>query len=156
MSNNTITVIGNLTKDPELRFIPSGDAVVNFTVVDQPRKFNRETNQWEDAGLPLYQRCTAWRQLAENIAASLSKGSAVIVTGRLVARPPHESNGVKYENLELEVAEIGASLRFASVVVTKNSPQGGGSTSSAPAQQAQRPTTSAPAAQAPSSDEPPF
>lgn len=162
MSSNSITIIGNLAADPELRFIASGDAVVNFTVVDQPRSFNRETNQWQDSGLPLYQRCTAWRGLAENIAASLHKGDNVIVTGRIVARPPHEKDGVKYENKELEVAEIGASLRYATAVMTRksgnvnNAPAQQGATAQRPAQTQAQPAQTAPPAQSFASDEPPF
>src|SRR5690606_14229239 len=107
-----ITVVGNLTADPELRFTPSVAAVANFTVATTPRKFSRDTSEWED-GEPLFLRCSLWRQAAENVAESLSKGTRVIVQGRLVQRSYETSEGEKRTVMELQVDEIGPSLRYA-------------------------------------------
>lgn len=119
MSNGEtqITVIGGLTADPELRFIQSGAAVVNFTVASTPRKFDRQANDWKD-GETLYMRCSLWRDAAEHVAESLTKGTRVIVTGRLVSRS-FESNGEKRTVNELEVDEVGPSLRYATAKVTR-------------------------------------
>jgi single-strand DNA-binding protein len=114
----TITIIGNLTADPELRYIPSGTAVANFTIASTPRQFDRNTGQWRD-GDALFLRCTAWQQLAEHAAESLSKGTRVIAHGRLRQRSFTTDEGDKRTVLELEVDEIGPSLRFASANVTK-------------------------------------
>lgn len=119
-----ITVIGNLTGDPELRFISSGAAVVNFTVASTPRTFDRQSNEWKD-GETLFMRCSLWREAAENVAESLTKGMRVIVTGRLVARS-WEANGEKRTVTEMQVDEVGPSLRYATAKVTRTQRSGGG------------------------------
>jgi len=156
-----ITVVGNLTGDPELRFIQSGAAVVNFTVASTPRTFDRQSNEWKD-GDTLFMRCSLWREAAENVAESLTKGMRVVVTGRLVARS-WEANGEKRTVMEMQVDEVGPSLRYATAKVTRT-PRGGGQgggfsgggqgggSANAPAGGA----ANDPWASAPSSDEPPF
>lgn len=119
-----ITVIGNLTGDPELRFISSGAAVVNFTVASTPRTFDRQSNEWKD-GETLFMRCSLWREAAENVAESLTKGMRVIVTGRLVSRS-WEANGEKRTVTEMQVDEVGPSLRYATAKVTRTQRGGGG------------------------------
>jgi single-strand DNA-binding protein len=119
-----ITVIGNLTDDPELRFTPSGAAVANFTVASTPRTLNRQTQQWED-GETLFLRCSIWRQAAENVAESLTRGTRVIVQGRLKARSYETREGEKRTVTELEVDEIGPSLTWATAKVSRVSRQGG-------------------------------
>ncbi|MEU0939887.1 single-stranded DNA-binding protein [Embleya sp. NPDC005971] len=113
-----ITVIGNLTADPELRFTPSGAAVANFTVASTPRTFDRQTNEWKD-GEPLFMRCSAWKQLAENVAESLTKGTGVIAQGRLKQRSYETKEGEKRTVVELEVDEIGPTLKWATAKITK-------------------------------------
>ncbi|HVM27812.1 MAG TPA: single-stranded DNA-binding protein [Mycobacteriales bacterium] len=120
-----ITVVGNLTADPELRFTPSGAAVANFTVASTPRTFDKNTNEWKD-GDALFLRCSVWRQAAENVAESLQKGTAVIVQGRLKQRSYETKEGEKRTVVELEVDEIGPSLKFATAKVTRASRGGGG------------------------------
>jgi single-strand DNA-binding protein len=120
-----ITVIGNLTDDPELKFTPSGAAVANFTVASTPRTFDRQTNEWKD-GDALFLRCAAWRQLAENVAESLQKGQRVIVTGNLKIRNFERQDGSKGTSVEINVDEIGPSLKFATAKVTKASRSSGG------------------------------
>ncbi|MGN7150778.1 single-stranded DNA-binding protein [Arthrobacter sp. SAFR-179] len=110
----TITVIGNLTSDPELRFTPSGSAVANFTIASTPRTFDRQSNEWKD-GETLFLRASVWREAAENVAESLTKGMRVIVTGRLKSRSYETKEGEKRTVIELEVDEIGPSLRYANV-----------------------------------------
>src|SRR6187431_3652515 len=119
-----ITVVGNLTGDPELRFIQSGAAVVNFTVASTPRTFDRQSNEWKD-GETLFMRCSLWREAAENVAESLTKGTRVIVTGRLVSRS-WETNGEKRTVTEMQVDEVGPSLRYATAKVTRTQRSGGG------------------------------
>lgn len=121
-----ITVIGNLTADPELRFTPSGAAVANFTVASTPRTFDRQTGEWKD-GEALFLRCNIWRQAAENAAESLTKGMRVIVNGRLRQRSFETREGEKRTVMEMEVDEVGPSLRYATVNVNKASRQGGAS-----------------------------
>jgi len=121
----TITVVGNLTADPELRFIPSGAAVANFTVASTPRTFDRQTNEWKD-GDALFLRCNIWREAAENVAESLTRGMRVIVTGRLRQRSFETREGEKRTVVELEVDEVGPSLRYANAKVNKVSRGGGG------------------------------
>lgn len=124
--DTVITVIGNLTDDPELRFTPSGAAVANFTVASTPRQFKRESNTWED-GETLFLRCSVWRQAAENVAESLTKGTRVIVQGRLVSRSYETREGEKRTVNELQVEEIGPSLTWATAKVARASrSQGGG------------------------------
>jgi single-strand DNA-binding protein len=121
-----ITVIGNLTDDPELKFTPSGAPVANFTVASTPRTFDRQTNEWKD-GDALFLRCAAWRQLAENVAESLTKGQRVIVTGALRVRQYERQDGSKGTSVEMNVEEVGPSLKFATAKVTKaNRSSGGG------------------------------
>jgi single-strand DNA-binding protein len=120
-----ITVVGNLTDDPELRFTPSGAAVANFTVASTPRNFNRQTNEWEDAEA-MFLRCSIWRQAAENVAESLQRGVRVVVQGRLKARTYETREGEKRTVFEVEVEEIGPSLKFATAKVNRTSRQGGG------------------------------
>ncbi|MDI2130451.1 single-stranded DNA-binding protein [Yinghuangia seranimata] len=123
--DTVITVVGNLTADPELRFTPSGAAVANFTVASTPRTFDRQTNEWKD-GEALFLRCSIWRQAAENVAESLQKGMQVIVQGRLKQRSYETKEGEKRTTYELEVDEIGPSLKFATAKVTKAGRGGGG------------------------------
>lgn len=123
--DTVITVIGNLTGDPELRFTPSGAAVANFTVASTPRSFDRQTNEWKD-GDTLFMRCSIWREAAENVAESLTKGTRVIVQGRLVQRSYETREGEKRTVVELQVDEIGPSLRYASAKVTRAQRSGGG------------------------------
>jgi single-strand DNA-binding protein len=113
----TTTVIGNLAADPELRFIPSGAAVANFTVAQTPRTFDRTTNEWKD-GETFWMRCNVWRDTAENVAASLHKGDRVVVTGKLKQRQ-YDKDGQTHTVVEMEVDEIGAALRYAEVAVRK-------------------------------------
>lgn len=115
-----ITVIGNLTSDPELRFTPSGAAVANFTVASTPRTFDRQSQEWKD-GQALFLRCNVWRQVAENVAETLLRGSRVIVSGRLKQRSFDTKEGEKRTVVELEVDEIGPSLRYATAKITKAS-----------------------------------
>ncbi len=114
----TLTIVGNLTADPELRFTPNGTAVANFTVASTPRSYDRATGQWVD-GDALFLRCTAWAQLAEHTAESLTRGARVIVTGRLRQRSFETREGDKRSVIELDVDEVGPSLRYATATVTK-------------------------------------
>ena len=123
--DTVITVVGNLTADPELRFTPSGAAVANFTVASTPRMFDRQTNEWKD-GEALFLRCNIWREAAENVAESLTRGSRVIVSGRLKQRSFETREGEKRTVVELEVDEIGPSLKYATAKVNKASRSGGG------------------------------
>ncbi len=123
--DTVITVVGNLTADPELRFTPSGAAVANFTVASTPRTFDKNTNEWKD-GEALFLRCSVWRQAAENVAESLHKGYSVIVQGRLKQRSYETKEGEKRTVYELDVDEVGPSLRWATAKVTKASRGSGG------------------------------
>jgi single-strand DNA-binding protein len=126
MAGDTIiTVIGNLTADPELRFTQSGAAVANFTVASTPRTFDRQSGEWKD-GEALFMRCNIWRQSAENVAESLTRGARVIVSGRLKQRSFETREGEKRTVVELEVDEIGPSLRYATAKVNKVSRGSGG------------------------------
>ena len=169
--DTVITVVGNLTADPELRFTPSGAAVANFTVASTPRTFDKNSNEWKD-GEALFLRCSVWRQAAENVAESLSRGSAVIVQGRLKQRSYETKEGEKRTVYELDVEEVGPSLKWATAKVTKASRGGGGgggqsyggggqsSSGGGSASGGDDPWASAPAGGAASSggwsDEPPF
>ncbi|WP_410598015.1 single-stranded DNA-binding protein [Amycolatopsis sp. lyj-23] len=117
--DTTITIIGNLTSDPELRFTPAGAAVANFTVASTPRTFNRATSEWED-GETLFLRCTLWKQAAENVAECLNRGTRVLIQGRLKQRSFQTKEGEKRTVVELDVDEIGPSLRYATAAITKN------------------------------------
>ncbi|WP_410659472.1 single-stranded DNA-binding protein [Amycolatopsis sp. lyj-112] len=136
-----ITVIGNLTSDPELRFTHSGKAVANFTVASTPRTFNRSTGEWED-GEALFLRCNIWQQAAENLVESLTRGARVVVQGKLKQRTFDTQDGEKRTVVELDVDEIGPSLRYATAKVTKTSKTNQRQPASVPAGAA-----SAPAAQ---------
>ena len=119
-----ITVVGNAVADPELRFTPNGAAVANFTVASTPRTFDRQANQWVD-GEALFLRCSVWKEAAENVAESLTKGMRVIVQGRLKVRSYEDRDGNKRTSWELDVDEIGPALRFATAKVTR-AQRGGG------------------------------
>jgi single-strand DNA-binding protein len=118
MNETALTITGSLTADPELRFTPSGIAVANFTVASNARRFDKATNAYLDTE-PIYLRCTAWRTTAENITNSLSRGARVIVTGTLKSNSYETRDGDKRTSLELTVTEVGASLLWATVTVTK-------------------------------------
>ncbi len=120
-----ITVVGNLTADPELRFTPSGAAVANFTVASTPRNFDRQTNEWRD-GEAMFLNCSVWRQAAENAAESLTRGMRVIVSGRLKARSFETREGEKRTVFEIDVDEVGPSMKYATAKVTKTSRSGTG------------------------------
>ena len=161
----TITVVGNLTDDPDLRFTPSGAAVANFTVASTPRFFDKQTNEWKD-GESLFLTCNVWRQAAENAAESLQRGMRVIVQGRLKQRSYETREGEKRTVVELDVDEIGPSLKYATAKTTKTT-RSGASSDSGPAGGHDPWATSAPAsapdagsdpwaAPAGGSDEPPF
>ena len=124
-----ITVVGNLTADPELRFTPNGAAVANFTVASTPRTFDKQRNEWVD-GEALFLRCAAWKQLGENVAESLTKGLQVIVQGRLKSRSYETKEGEKRTSMELEVDAIGPSLQFATATVNRVGRGGGQSRNS--------------------------
>ncbi len=119
-----ITIVGNLTSDPELRYVGSGIPVADFTVASTPRTMNKNTNQWED-GEAMFIRCSVWRDYAENVAETLTKGTRVVVTGKLTVRS-YEHNGVQRTSMELSVDEVGPSLRYATAKVTKTRGGGGG------------------------------
>jgi single-strand DNA-binding protein len=119
MSGETvITVVGNLTADAELRFTPSGAAVATFTIASTPRTFDRNTNEWKD-GAPLFLRCSIWRQAAENVAESLTRGTRVIAQGQLHQRSFETREGEKRAVMELQIEEIGPSLRYAAAKVNR-------------------------------------
>ena len=113
-----ITVVGNLTADPELRFTPAGVAVANFSIASTPRTFNRDANEWQD-GDPLFLRASVWREYAENVAETLTKGARVIAQGNLKARPYETKEGEKRTSWELDVVEIGPALRYAQAKVQR-------------------------------------
>src|SRR4051812_63061 len=126
MAGDTIiTIVGNITNDPELRFTPSGAAVANFTIASTPRTFDRQSNEWKD-GETLFMRCSVWREAAENVAESLTRGTAVIAQGRLQSRSFETKEGEKRTVLEMQVDEIGPSLRRATAKGTKAQRGGGG------------------------------
>src|SRR6201747_1974002 len=126
MAGDTIiTVVGNLTADPELRFPPSGAAVASFTIASTPRTFDRNTNEWKD-GEALFLRCSIWRQAAENVAESLTRGMRVIASGRLKQRSYETREGEKRTVVELDVEEIGPSLKYATAKVARVQRSGGG------------------------------
>ena len=156
--DTVITVVGNLTDDPELRFTSSGAAVANFTVASTPRFFDKNTNDWKD-GDALFLRCSIWRQAAENVAETLTKGARVIVQGRLKQRSYETRDGEKRTVYELDVDEVGPSLKYATAKVVKVSRGSGGggfgggsSPAAAASAPAEDPWASAPAVD----DEPPF
>lgn len=120
-----ITIVGNLTADPEMRFVPNGAAVANFTVASTPRTFDRQTNEWKD-GEALFLRCSVWKEVAEHVTESLTKGMRVIVQGRLKARSYDDKDGNRRTSWELDVDEIGPALKFATAKVTRAQRSGGG------------------------------
>jgi len=124
-NDTTITIIGNITDDPELRFTPNGAAVANFTVASTPRFLDKTTNEWKD-GDALFLRCSIWRQAAENVAESLTRGARVIVSGRLKQRSYETKEGEKRTVYEVEVDEVGPSLKYATAKVNKIQRNGGG------------------------------
>lgn len=155
-----ITIIGNLTSDPELRFTPAGAAVANFTVASTPRTFDKQSGEWKD-GQALFMRCNVWRQAAENTAETLTRGMRVMVSGYLKQRN-FEHEGQKRTVVEMEVDEVGPSLKYATAKVNKVSRSGGdsgahGSSGTGQAAPADDPWGSAPAPSSQSADEePPF
>jgi single-strand DNA-binding protein len=154
----TITLIGNLTADPELRFTSAGAAVASFTVASTPRMFDRTTGEWKD-GDSLFMRCNIWRQAAENVAESLTRGSRVLVSGRLRQRSFETREGEKRTVVELEVDEVGPSLRYATAKINKISRGSGGGGYSPPASSGDNPWDAAAPAGPPAAaadDEPPF
>jgi len=156
----TITLVGNLTADPDLRFTPSGAAVANFTVASTPRTFDRTTQEWKD-GEAMFINCAAWRNLAENVAESLQKGSRVILTGRLRSRSYEGREGDRRTVFEIEVDEIGPSLRYATAKLTRTSTSGGSWQQGGAAPSSNDWATAAPAPENDpwanaQSDEPPF
>lgn len=161
MGETTITIIGNLTADPELRFTPAGTAVASFTVAATARLYDKASGAWKD-GDPLFLRCSVWRQVAENVAESLAKGMRVLVQGRLKQRSYEDREGVKRTVVELDVDEVGPSLRFATATLTKATRNTGGtSVSQGEADPwASQPATAGAGAStgwgAGSTDEPPF
>lgn len=118
-----ITVVGNLTADPELRYTQNGLAVANFTIASTPRNFDRASNEWKD-GEALFLRASVWREFAENVAGTLTKGTRVMATGRLKQRSYETKEGEKRTTIELEVDEIGPSLRYAKATVTRQASSG--------------------------------
>lgn len=153
-----VTVVGNITNDPELRFTPSGAAVASFTVASNSRYLDKATNEWKESD-PVYMRCSVWRQYAENVAESLTKGMRVIVTGRLKQRSYETREGEKRTVVEMEVDDVGPALRYATAKVNKvqraggfGEGGGGGGSSQAPSED---PWASGPSGGA-GFDEPPF
>jgi single-strand DNA-binding protein len=120
-----ITVVGNLVDDPELRFTPSGAAVANFRIASTPRTFDKQSNEWKD-GDALFLTCSVWRQAAENVAESLQRGMRVVVQGRLKSRQYETREGEKRTVFEIDVDEVGPSLKYATAKVTRTTRQGGG------------------------------
>ena len=120
-----ITVVGNLTSDPELRYTQNGLAVANFTIASTPRNFDRATSEWKD-GDALFLRASVWREFAEHVAGSLTKGARVIATGRLKQRSYETKEGEKRTSMELEIDELGPSLRYSTAAVTRAPSNGGG------------------------------
>ncbi|MGV9181828.1 single-stranded DNA-binding protein [Arcanobacterium canis] len=118
MNDLTLTAVGNLTADPELKYVGSGTPVASFTIAHTDRVFNKQANQWED-GQPTFIRCTCWRDLAENATETLSKGMRVIVTGRLQVRNYQRNDGTQGTSVEMQVEAIGPDLRYATAQVTK-------------------------------------
>lgn len=146
-----LTIVGNLTNDPELRFTPSGQAVASFTVASSARYLDKTSNEWKD-GEALYMRCSVWRQYAENVAESLTRGTRVIVTGRLKQRSYETREGEKRTVIEMDVEDVGPALRYSTAKVTRVQRGGGGFGGD----QGTGPENDPWAASAPTDDEPPF
>lgn len=124
-NETTLTLVGNLTADPELRYTPAGAALCKFTVASTPRNYDKGSGEWKD-GDPLFMNCSAWRELAENIAESLHRGSRVVVTGRLKLNRWKTPEGENRQAMQLDVEEVGPSLRYATAQVKKLTRTGGG------------------------------
>ena len=150
MTEPTTTIVGNLTAVPELRFTPSGAAVANFTIASTPRTFDKARSEWVD-GQPVFLNCAVWRDAAENVAETLTKGMRVIAVGRLRARSFETREGEKRTVIELEVDEVGPSLRFAAGRIERK-----GGTRTASAWRAPAANTPDPWATQPTDDPPPF
>lgn len=148
----SITLVGNLVDDPELRFTTSGVAVANFRVASTPRTFDRQTNEWKD-GESLFLSCSVWRQYAENVAESLTKGTRVIVTGRLKQRSYETNNGERRTVFEVDVEEVGPALRNATAQISRISRSGAGAESTGRAAPADDAWSTGPAT---TQEEPPF
>ena len=146
-----LTIVGNLTNDPGLRFTPSGQAVASFTVASSARYLDKTSNEWKD-GEALYMRCSVWRQYAENVAESLTRGTRVIVTGRLKQRSYETREGEKRTVIEMDVEDVGPALRYSTAKVTRVQRGGGGFGGD----QGTGPENDPWAASAPTDDEPPF
>lgn len=145
----TLTIVGNLTADPELRFTPNGDAVASFTVAATPRRYDRQSGAWAD-GDALFLRCSIWRDAAEHVAESLARGTRVIVTGRLKQRSYETREGEQRTVVELDAEEVGPSLKWAAATVTKAARRSGGDSAAADDAWASAPTPAA------APDAPPF
>ena len=153
-----LTIVGNITNDPELRFTPSGAAVASFTVASNSRYLDKTTNEWKD-GEPVFMRCSVWRQYAENVAESLTRGMRVVATGRLKQRSFETREGEKRTVIELDVDEVGPSLRYASAKVNRTqrgSTSGGFGSSGGDAPSQSEDPWSAAAPAGGFSEEPPF
>ena len=156
MAGDTIvTIVGNLTADPELRFTPSGAAVANFTVASTPRSFDRQANEWKD-GEALFMRCNVWRDSAEHVAESLARGQRVIVMGRLKQRSFETKEGEKRTVIECEVDEVGPALRYATAKVTRAARGDSGSSGGGQPQRRQEPAQDPWSAPMGKDEEPPF
>ena len=142
-----VTIVGNLTADPELRYTQSGLAVANFTIASTPREFDRAANEWKD-GETLFLRASVWRDMAEHVAASLTKGQSVVAIGKLKQSSYETKEGEKRTSYELDVEEVGPSLRYGTTVFTKSAPKNGAQAPVAAAQ-AQPAVNQAPAQAAP-------
>ena len=153
--DTTITVVGNMVADPELRFTPSGAAVASFRIASTPRFFDKNANEWKD-GDSLFLTCNVWRQYAENVAESLSKGMRVIVTGRLKQRSYETREGEKRTVFEVEVDDVGPALRNATAKVNRISREGGFSGGGNSGGGGFGAAADDPWASAPASDTPPF
>ena len=124
--DTNITIVGNLVADPELRFTPAGAAVANFRIASTPRRYDSQSNQWVDAD-PIFMMCSIWKKAAENVAESLTKGMRVIATGRLKQRSYETREGERRSVMEIDVDEVGPSLRYATAQINRNPREGGGS-----------------------------
>ena len=149
-----ITVVGNLTAAPELKYVGSGTAVASFTVASTPREKNKQTGEWED-GEPMFVRCSVWRDYAENVTESLAKGMRVVVHGRLQVRSYQRKDGSQGTSIEMQVDEVGPSLRYATAQVTRTNGSGAGSSGAGRAQWG-NPAGGDPWATAPADETPPF
>lgn len=155
MPETTLTIVGNLVADPELRFTPSGAGVANFTIASTPRIFDKTKQEWVD-GEALFLRCNIWREAAENVAETLTRGQRVIATGRLKQRSYETREGEKRTSMELEIEEIGPSLRYATAKVNKTQKSGSYSNTTTTTQSSGGSTDPWGNGSAAAADEPPF